>query len=399
MPQVSIVIPFKDAESTLSECMASIEAQTFRDFEALFIDDGSGDAGPDLVAARCDRGTLVASDNSEARDVPASSPWFRLLSNPGTGIVSALNHGISEAQGEVIVRMDADDIMHPQRIERQMAHLQGYRDASGSSPEIHVSCCCVEPFGEVGPGLHEYFRWQNSLLSVEAIHAARFIECPLQHPTLALRRSILVEEGGYRPGNFPEDYELILRLLHKGYRIEKLNRALLQYRCSPGQLSQKAARYNREAFHRVRKEYLQKYDRLQRRLKEEVFVVWGASRRSRRRFEDHFPGWKPAYFVDVNPNLIETRSSTARRSRSGQHPGDHPVRAGGPPGFADAPGESQASAKSEGLWDVRSPEMLFQDPGRPFVLVYVNARGARPMIEAALQEHDYAPDRDYLCIG
>ena len=274
--------------------------------------------------------------------------------------MDALNQGLDLCRGDVFLRMDADDIMLPSRVSRQISHLR----------EVDVSFCRVAPFGHAGDGRQEYFQWQNSLVSHDQLKSNRFVECPFQHPTLAMSVERMRRLGGYRSGEFPEDYDLFLRMLEAGLVMEKLPDPLLQYRCSEDQLSYSDERYSKAAFHDLRKFYIQR-EELQQRWENRPLVVWGASRSSRRRFEEHFPGCMPDYYVDIKPSLIERGGQSRPRKQSGS-----------------------ASHRP-----VRPPDSLFQDEGKPFVLVYVNARGARPLIQSALAEHGFRPEQDYLCIG
>ena len=93
-PAVSVVIPFRNAEATLADCLDSLQAQTFADFEALLIDDGSEDSSTAFVLERSLR------DNR-----------LRLISPGRIGLIPALNLGIAQSRADLIARMDADDIM------------------------------------------------------------------------------------------------------------------------------------------------------------------------------------------------------------------------------------------------------------------------------------------------
>ena len=313
-------------------------------------------------------------------------PDIRLVQSKGAGIVDALNQGLSLCQSPVFVRMDADDIMDPVRLQRQLEHLE----------EVDISGCLVEPVGNPGPGAQEYFAWQNNLVCESDILANRYVECPLQHPTLAMPVNSLKSLGAYRDGPFPEDYDLFLRCLQAGMRVEKLPDTLLQYRVSENQLSRKDHRYSKQAFHELRKEYLARDLALHKRMSERRMVVWGASRRSRRRFEDHFPDWIPEYYVDIKPSLLESSGVPMARMSEESPGGDYERSPAGETVQADTHRSDRATPVRIA---VRSPEYLYADSPRPFVLVYVNARGARGIIQRALQENGFEQEVDFLCIG
>lgn len=115
VPKVTVAIPFYNALSTLPDAVRSVFAQTFSDWELLLIDDGSTDGSGDFARALDDpRIRFVADGRNE-------------------GLASRLNQAHELARGEFIVRMDADDVMHPARLERQLELLE-------RSPEIELVC-------------------------------------------------------------------------------------------------------------------------------------------------------------------------------------------------------------------------------------------------------------------
>ncbi|MGI9317881.1 MAG: glycosyltransferase family 2 protein, partial [bacterium] len=102
---ISILLPFKNAESTIRACLASIKQQDFRHFEILAVDDHSDDLTRSLIAEWPD-------------------PRVRLIDNPGAGLVDALNFGLSQARYSIVARMDADDLMRSDRLGKQYRILQ-----------------------------------------------------------------------------------------------------------------------------------------------------------------------------------------------------------------------------------------------------------------------------------
>ncbi len=107
MPRpVDILLPVRNAEHTLPDALDSVTRQTFTRFRVLVVDDGSTDGSSDILKAYADRDTR-----------------FHILSSGGAGLVAALNQGLAACNAPLIARMDADDIMLPERIERQVAYL------------------------------------------------------------------------------------------------------------------------------------------------------------------------------------------------------------------------------------------------------------------------------------
>ncbi len=110
---VSVGIPFLNPEQTLTDAIRSVFAQTFEDWELILVDDGSSDASLEIAHAVKDPRVRVLSDGVNR------------------GLVCRLNQIAQLARGEYLARMDADDLMHPQRLELQVQHLD-------ANPEVDL---------------------------------------------------------------------------------------------------------------------------------------------------------------------------------------------------------------------------------------------------------------------
>src|SRR5690606_34513044 len=249
-PRVSILLPCRDAAPWLPDTITSIDAQTFQDFEIIAVDDGSTDGTSALLA-----------------DWAAQDPRVHVLHEPPLGIVAALQRGVDAARGEILVRMDADDIAYSHRIERQVALLD-------ERPEIGACGTLVRyfPRTDVQGGAQRYEDWTNSPVDHDDIVRDIFIECPIAHPTLAIRRTVLEQVGGYVDNSWPEGYDLTLRLWLAGLRMAKVPEVLLRWRERPGRASRTEIRYSEDAFRRCKVHYL-KQTLLAGR---DGVVVWGA---------------------------------------------------------------------------------------------------------------------------
>ena len=102
-PQVSILTPAHNAATTLPETLASVQRQTFTDFEVIVVDDGSGD------------NTAAIAEQFGARD-----PRFRLIRQKNAGVAAARNTGLRASRAPFIAPLDADDVWHPDKLIRQM---------------------------------------------------------------------------------------------------------------------------------------------------------------------------------------------------------------------------------------------------------------------------------------
>lgn len=343
MPRVSVLLPVFRNPRTVRRAIRSILQQTYGDLECLVVENGSD---PETRAA-------VRALQDER---------LRILSLPEPGIVPAMNLGLAEARGEYLARMDADDFSHPRRLELQAAALD-------ACPRLTLISCDVRFRSRLpSAGFARYVDWQNGLRSHRAIALGRFIESPLVHPSVMLRTRAALEVGGYRDGDFPEDYDLWLRLLARGAAMRKLPETLFVWRDHARRLTRNDERYFEKSFHALKAPHIAAF--LRPRLyadgqaQTRRLVIWGAGKLSRR-FSPLLleQGFECAAYIDIDPRKI------ARRLR------DRPI----------LPPEA-----------LRDDEALRLDGRRPFVVSYVAGAEARALIEERLQSYGYRPGRDYL---
>jgi len=325
-----VLLPYRDVAPTIEAAVLSLLDQTLRDIEVLAVDDGSTDDGPDTVAA------LATGD---AR--------IRCLSTGGLGIANALNAALREARAEYVARMDGDDVSHPLRLERQLAWMG--REPCAGAVGVRVQGF---PAHAVGEGMLRYIDWQNGLVSPQDHMRELFVEAPLCHPSVMLRREALDDVGGWRDVPWPEDYDLWLRLDARGWALAKVPEVLFSWRHREGRATFHDPRYSLERFREVKAEHLARRIRAAAK----PFAMWGAGptgKRTARALEAHEV--KPQCFIDIDPRKI---GRTAR----------------GVPTMA--------------------PDRL--KPGGLFVVVAVGARGARELIRAELDGRGFVEGVDYL---
>jgi glycosyltransferase involved in cell wall biosynthesis len=272
-------LPCRDAEPYLREAIASLEAQTFRDFEVIAVDDGSQDGTPRAL-----------------REWAKQNNAVRIIHTPRQGLVTALETARLAASSDILARMDSDDRAHPQRFQRQLQLLDEYPDLAACGTGVRYF-----PQEAVREGARRYETWINTLQSHAAIANDVFVECPIPHPTLMVRRSALEDVGGYRDPGWPEDYDLVLRLWAAGHQLAKTPEILLDWRENPGRLSRNDTRYSEDSFRRCKVHWLR-----QTLLKDRTTVViWGAGPVGKRfALELAAEQVKTIAFVDVDPRKI-----------------------------------------------------------------------------------------------
>jgi len=195
--------------------------------------------------------------------------------------------------------MDADDASHPERLAVQAEFLS-------RRPEIGVVGALVEFGGDRASagGFALHVDWLNQLVSPESISLQRFVESPFAHPSVMFRRELLDRHGGYRDGDFPEDYELWLRWLDAGVQMAKAPRILLSWQDSANRLSRQDPRYRPDAFYRCKAVYLARWLRRHVSPGRPLFV-WGAGRPTRKRADCLIPhGVRLRGYIDIDPRKI-----------------------------------------------------------------------------------------------
>ena len=312
---MSVVLPVRDGEATLGAALESLEAQTFPDFEAIVVDDGSQDGSGGIARAwerRDGRFRLVRMGGSSGAGGAVGSGGGGLGGVGGSaedaagtgrgipnGIVAALQRGLAEARGTYIARMDADDRCHPERLAAQFDLLEGSPTLAGCGARVRYVPECT-----VTPRAAEYVAWLNSMTDWGTVAANIFVECPLAHPTFMFRARALAEAGGYRDRGWPEDHDLLLRLWRRGQRFVSVPRVLLDWGNDPGRLSRTHPAYSLAAFRACRVHHLRK-SLLKGR---SGVVVWGAGPTGKalsREFARQ--GVNVLAFIEVDPRKIGQR--------------------------------------------------------------------------------------------
>ncbi|MET4897406.1 glycosyltransferase [Sphingomonadaceae bacterium jetA1] len=214
-PRITVALSVYNNGPYLAAALESVLAQSFGDFELLIVNDGSTDDSRAII------------DAYAARD-----PRIRAIHQPNRGLIASLNLMIDQARGEYIARMDGDDIALPDRFARQVAFLD-------SHPDHGVLGTRVIPITDKGEERTEHPI--DHPVSTEAVHAALETGPLLCHPSIMMRRSLLIAVGGYRAAyRHCEDYDLWLRLAERT-RMANLPDRLLRYRYSPSQVSNRHA--------------------------------------------------------------------------------------------------------------------------------------------------------------
>ena len=324
-------MPYRDAHATLVTAVTSVLAERGAEIELVAIDDGSKDEGPRRIAE------LAADD---ARIVRVESG--------GVGIARALSRGLEVARGDLIARMDADDESLPGRFARQC-------DALARDEKLAVVGTRVEAFGAAPParGTELYLEWLNSLVTSDDHARDLFVESPLCHPSVMMRRAALEGVGAWRDVAGPEDYDLWLRFDRAGWRMAKVPEVLFRWRQHDARATIRDPRYAIERFTDAKAHFLA--PRLAGMGR--PITMWGAGptgKRLARALERE--GVSAARFVDIDPRKVG--------------------------GVARGVG-------------IVAPSALHR--GDSTIVVAVGARGARELIRAELVSRAFVEGEDFIC--
>ena len=319
----------------MARAVRSLLTGTLGDLRVLAVDDGSTDGTRQVL-----------------RDLAAEDARVEVLDGGGRGLVAALNLALGHSASPFVARMDADDESLPRRLEASLAALE-------ADPTLAGVGTAVELFRDdrpVSPSLQTYADWLNGLTSAEQLDRERFIESPLCHPSVCLRRDALVAVGGWKEGDFPEDYALWLELLDRGFALRNLPEVLFRWRDSKGRMTRTDPRYALKRFMWVKARYLTRGRGPL--VDSRPCTVWGAGPTGKALTAFlHEAGARVERYVDVHPRKVGTRI--------------HGI-------------------------PVVSPQALGA-PGRGHLLLCVGVRWARAEIREELRGWGWVEGRDFTC--
>ena len=220
-PRVSVLVPAFNAERFLAEALDSLTSQTFTDIEIIVVNDGSTDTSGELAERHA-----------------AADDRIRVFHQDNAGVCAALNKAASMARGDLIARLDADDISSPDRLEKQVAFMD-------ANPAV---VCCGSAMRYIDERGAELRRRTFALTNAEI--QGRIIDrgC-YAHSAVIYRRAAFESVGGYRsPFDSVEDLDLFLRLSETG-EMANLPDHLCAYRLHASQVTHKpSSQYRLQAF-------------------------------------------------------------------------------------------------------------------------------------------------------
>lgn len=223
MPTVSVLLPVYNAEKFLNEAIESVISQSLVDWELILIDDGSTDSSLNILE------TFATQDSR-----------IKIYKNEqNLGLIATLNKGVELCNGDYIARMDADDIMQPNRLEKQVLFLERNRGYGMCGTNALI----IDQEG------HETGRIVN-LASNELLRINLLFSVPFVHPSIMFRKEIFNDIEYDLDYKHVEDYDLWVRFSTE-WKIANLPDFLFKYRWHDKNVSIVHRQYQDEMKHKI----------------------------------------------------------------------------------------------------------------------------------------------------
>jgi glycosyltransferase involved in cell wall biosynthesis len=205
-PLVSVVIPAFNAASVVQETLESVRAQTFRNFEAVIVDDGSSDGTAAIVRRFCEK-----------------DPRFCLIQQDNRGVSAARNAALERARGEFIAFLDADDVWLPEKLARQMELFRADPRANFG----YTNFCGWDGRHDSPP----FYRTDRPLPDGDTSFRLVFSNV-YGLSTVVVRRETISAAGRFDGAAFDrsEDWDYWLRIAERGLWARGTRESLMRYR-------------------------------------------------------------------------------------------------------------------------------------------------------------------------
>ena len=278
LPLVSILTPFKNTASYLNACIDSIVVQSYTNWELLIIDDGSTDLSYSIV-----------------NEYAMQDRRIKLYKSTGEGIIDALKMAFEKSTGELITRMDSDDIMKPNKLEVMVNKLLNYGEG-------HIAIGQVQYFSDEGisNGYARYEVWLNQLTGKGSNYSEIYKECVIPSPCWMAWRKNFIECDAFNPDRYPEDYDLTFRFYEHDIKCIPCDVILHLWRDYSTRTSRTHIHYAQNYFLDIKLHYFLKLDHD----KERPLTIWGAGFKgktiAKRLVEQNIP----FYWICDNPKKI-----------------------------------------------------------------------------------------------
>ena len=254
-------MPVKDTAKYLRICLDSILEQSFDNWELLAVDDGSSDDCLSILQEYADRNKRI-----------------KAISNSQPGLLNALRLGYSHSSGELIHRMDSDDVMPADKLEVMLTSRASVNTRASVKNKSGVLITGATEYfsdeGPIGDGFRRYDKWLMDVAKNESYREEVYKECVIPSNCWLVHRDDFDRIGAFNPATFPEDYDLCFRFIEGGLKIVGLTQVLHHWRDRPDRISRNWVVYKDNRFFELKISYFFKMDRDNSR----PLVLWGAGK-------------------------------------------------------------------------------------------------------------------------
>ncbi len=248
-------MPVYNAAPFLPSCLESIISQTFQAWELLAVDDFSTDESLAILRR------FARKDNR-----------INVFQNQEKGIIHALRTALAHSSGRFITRMDADDIMHPDKLKALQDLL--LKNGTGS-----VAIGLVQYFSEqaLGNGYRRYEGWLNTLTLKGHNYQDIYRECVIPSPSWMVYRTDFYKCGAFDSSVYPEDYDLCFRFYKNDMQVVHCPEVLHLWRDHSSRASRNDPHYSDVSYFDLKVPYFLELDYKPER----SLMLWGAGRKGK----------------------------------------------------------------------------------------------------------------------
>ncbi|MBL4652360.1 MAG: glycosyltransferase family 2 protein, partial [Flavobacteriales bacterium] len=250
--KIAIIMPARNAGLFIEKCINSILHQSYTNWELVVVNDHSTDNTLELLHKFADIDRRIT-----------------VINNTGNGIIDALKMGYSNTISRFITRMDADDIMPPNKLELMVNQCGKNTVVTGKIKYISET--------ELGEGYTYYESWLNSFVETNSYYSEIYKECVIPSPCWMMERQTFDKIGGFNSETYPEDYDLVFRMYQHNIKVKPIKTLLHIWRDHSARASRNDKNYSDNNFLELKTNYFLKidYDSSQQ------LVIWGVGKKGK----------------------------------------------------------------------------------------------------------------------
>ncbi len=270
----------RDTAAYISACLDSIRAQTYPHWELIAINDHSRDETPEILQAYAEKDDRI-----------------QVVHSVREKLIPALKEGYPQATGDLVNRMDSDDMMPADKLETLVGEWLKYGKG-------HVIAGGTEHFvdhGLVGNGFRRYEQWLNEIARENRHYEEIYQECVIPSHSWIIHRDDFDRVGGFEPEVYPEDYDLCFRFYHHQLKVVGIDKVLHHWRDRSNRISRTWEEYADNRYYDLKLRYFYSLDRNPGR----PLVIWGGGKNGKDLVKKiQSSGENQLHWVCENPNKI-----------------------------------------------------------------------------------------------